>query len=561
MAGTILTPVAIWRDFLIEGAPNARVIEQKKSGGITFTDLKIDGRPTKDGRVSIYARFVKKGQDDCPAILFLSDFGKSDDAVVEDLAKKGYAVLNVDIAGKAQNKMLFTEYPESISYANYENVKDELYSIKEDAKNSCWYEWTAVAKYAIAYLRETEKIIKVGGLGIGEVATVMWQVAGTDNSLDAVCFALNAGWNTYRGRFKFAGEVEPQFSDDIYKYIAGIDSQTYAMHVEKPILMLSATNSNVYDLDRVYDTVSRASESKFKAVHYSVRHIDSINLVGYENALIFFKGFLMGKCVEELCDEIEIKCVIEDKKVIFEANPGNKDKVKNISLYVSEQIVDPALRSWQKITDFKKNNDEGYVFEYLPYHASGLVTAFVEVCYESGFTICSSVVSKKFAPEEIKTGYKSNIIYSSRYKNAENLFLPLRDFDEQGRIYLTDKKFVKVRKGGYGIEGMGCKRGLLTFKINADKDKPNEDGILMFDAHSKTDVALNVKLIVDYFGVRTEYTSTVKVFGGDVWHNFKLARTKFKTAEGMNLKSYDKVCAIAFDSDDGEFLINNALWV
>ena len=64
--------------------------------------------------------------------------------------------------------------------------------------------------------------------------------------------------------------------------------------------------------------------------------------------------------------------------------------------------------------------------------------------------------------------------------------------------------------------------------------------------------------VVFYGGVSAEHL----IFNrGDVWHNVKITRNKFKTAEGMPLKNYDKINAIAFVGEDCEFLINNALWV
>ena len=48
--------------------------------------------------------------------------------------------------------------------------------------------------------------------------------------------------------------------------------------------------------------------------------------------------------------------------------------------------------------------------------------------------------------------------------------------------------------------------------------------------------------------------------GGDVWQNVRIEQNKFKTPEGMILKSYEKIEAIEFDFD-GECVINNVLWV
>ena len=110
------------------------------------------------------------------------------------------------------------------------------------------------------------------------------------------------------------------------------------------------------------------------------------------------------------------------------------------------------------------------------------------------------------------------------------------------------------------IPGAYCKWGLLTFKINALKDKPNEDAMFMFDCYCKEDNQITVKMITDYYGNKTEFMAKISLVGGEIWHNVKIEKAKFKTAEGMSLKSYEKVMAIEFDAE-GEWLINNALWV
>ena len=221
MSGTILTPVAIWRDFKVTTTPQVKALDKKKNGSVSYTTIEIEGRKIKDQTVKIRGVIAKgKCSTPAPAILLLRDFESGvDQVIIEDLAKKGYIVLDVDIAGKEEGKEIYTEYPEKIEYANYQNVKDSLYNVEGDVKDTCWYEWTAVLKYALAFLKSREEITCVGGLGIGESATVMWQLAGVD-SLDCACFVLNAGWRGYKGIYKYSGEVEPQFTDDMYKFIA-----------------------------------------------------------------------------------------------------------------------------------------------------------------------------------------------------------------------------------------------------------------------------------------------------------------------------------------------------
>ena len=110
------------------------------------------------------------------------------------------------------------------------------------------------------------------------------------------------------------------------------------------------------------------------------------------------------------------------------------------------------------------------------------------------------------------------------------------------------------------MQGITCKSGVNTFSISAEKVKPESDALIMFDAFVKEGGDITVKLITDYFGQKTVYSATAKVVGEEIWQNVKFSVNAFKTAEGIPLKSYDKVDAIEFYSDK-EYLINNALWV
>ena len=146
--------------------------------------------------------------------------------------------------------------------------------------------------------------------------------------------------------------------------------------------------------------------------------------------------------------------------------------------------------------------------------------------------------------------------------NSESVFSAARQDEVDGaRVNLSEKKRVVVKKGPMGIYGVNSEWGLLTFKVNAEKDKPSDGAMLMLDAYSKNGGTLTVKLISDYFGNKNEYSASAVIPGGEIWHNFKFERGKFKTAEGMTLKSYLKIDAMEFSVSEEDYLINNALWV
>lgn len=578
MAGTIFTPITLWKDFKIDGAPQAETVRFKKEGNVQFEKVFIDGRVTKEGQVKIFGILAHNVKNKtAPAILLVQDFKNGlDERIIKDLASRGYIVLAIDLAGKENEKEDYTFYPEDVSYADYVNAVKGcpshegdtnmgLYDVEDEGgvDKTCWYEWTAVCKYAFQYLKNLPSVTRVGGFAIAEAATVMWQLAATESDLAGVTFVLNAGWMGYRGIHKFAGTVEPQFSDNMYKILAGVEAQAYAMHVKCPVLMLSATNSNLYPCDRVYDTVSRVENNVYKAVHYSTSYRDRISGGGYQNMLYFFEEILIkgGNGKDTLPEEMDIKCELIDGKIVIKVKPDQKQLGK-IRVFVAEETVEPSLRAWQRVSEYKKKGDE-YVFEYLPHPQSGIVTAFAKADYKNGFAIVSNVVAKRFEAEEVINVHKSNIIYSSRIKDLDSLFTAENQKgDNPDHINIWEKKRVKVKKGPMGIEGVSCEWGLMTFKINAFKDKPTDGSMLMFDVCSNEPVTVMVKLTADYFGKSTEYLSTSFIQGGDVWYNIKIEQSKFKTAEGMALKSFDKINSLAFIAEDGkEFIINNALWV
>ena len=132
MIETILTPTVLWKNFELPENVSAKTIQEQKIGNIIYTKLFIEGRKVKGGNVNIYAELMRSAKKSTlPAILLLEDFEiNKNSSLKEDLLDKGYAVLTVDLAGYQDQKENYTEYPQSIDYANYEICKQDIYSIK-----------------------------------------------------------------------------------------------------------------------------------------------------------------------------------------------------------------------------------------------------------------------------------------------------------------------------------------------------------------------------------------------------------------------------------------------
>ncbi len=563
MKGDILTPLTIWGGFKIAHTPEAELIEERKNGDIIISKVKIDGRKTEKGQVKIYGVIARKEEYSVmPSVLVLSDFNHPlDEKTAIELAKRGYLALAIDLGGKAEDVKRYTEYPEDVSYANYELAKDKLYEIETDATETCWYEWCVAARYAAEYLDKQPCVNSIVGLGIAGGAGVLWQTVANNPLFYATAFAFNAGWKAHGRVYKYGGDTEPQFNDDVLMYVAGIDPQSYASHVSCPCLMLATTNSDEYDVDRAYDTVTRINENAYRAVNYSVGCADRVDEKAIEQISTFFGGFTRrsGERKSVLPEEPEIKCEIDGGKLVVDVKV-DRNNLENVVIYVAEQVIKPSERTWIKVSENKKIGSGEYRFTYLPYNKSQIATIFAKATYRNGFDLCSNIIAKRFTEKDVLPSHKEKIIYTGRNEGAESVFGAVYAEDKQYVWHETDKNSVCVKKGPMSIDGVTASGGLITFKMSAEKYMPNDYAMLMLDLFVKQDSAFTVKLISDYHGNRVDYSCTQRVGGGKIWHNIMLEMSRFKTAEGRILKTYQNINAIEITAD-GDFILNNALWV
>ncbi len=567
----ILTPTQIWSDFKVAFIPTAEVVSERKKGEAVFQRIKIEGRKTRDGQVKIAAVLVRGVQlGVTPAVILAQDFNKPlQDELAISLVKQGYTVLIVDLAGKrtaddreAAENDFYTQYPDSIAYSNYIQAAQKLYTFEGSVTKSCWYEWCAAVRYAIAYLDSLPYVTSIGAVGIGEGATVIWHTAATDDNLSCAAFLLNAGWRVYNGLNKFGEQVVPEFTDSVMRVLAGVEPQSYAPHVKCPTYTVVSLNDALYDSDRADDTVSRTGETVYSAFDYSVGTLGYVGAENLKSISLFLKEFLLkaNRVAVGMPLEVEAKCDVKDGAIEIEVTP-DKTNLEKVVLYAAEGEERSHLRAWVRVADGKQK-DGVYTFRYQPYQKSGLATFFARATYKGGFTVSSNTISKRFNEEEIAPTHKAAVLYSSRFDLGESIFVSAADKEnlEQSSICFNQKNAVVEKSGPMGIYGAYCSGGLSSFCVNAERYKPTDSSMLMFDVAVRKETTLAVKLIADFFGERLEYVARVSLKGGNIWHNVKLEMPNFKLENGMGLKSYEKIQAIQFVADN-DFILNNVLWV
>ena len=553
----IYTPSSIWKNFLVDAEPSFISAGRKEQDGIIFENGYIEGRYVDGVRIKIFVSSARKEKNKMPAVLVFNDFSINDDKnLLVELANQGYFAVMVNIAGKTDASDNYTVYPEKISFANLEESNYKATEINEDITKICYYEWCGVAQYVVSYIKSLSFVTKIGALGINDGATTLWHLLATTEDISCAVFVNNTGWKVYEGKSKFLSGVEEGYSDGKIAYSAGIEPQSYATHIKCPTLILSCTNSKDYDCDRAYDTFARIDEKLYKAISYSVNRTYSIQKSTFNDGFIFFEKFLQSKRTA-LPKPIELKNS-EGENLVITAKVDNRN-VKSVSLYVAEGVVEPRERCWKKYSEITSIEDK-YVFDYLPNIQNGFVCWFVKAEYKTGYEVSSRIFAKQIVNKAKKSAKASNIVYTSREPFFDSQFASANEDEIKSVIDVMGNAEVEVKSGPLKMLGITGKGGIYSFNVCNEKISKDANSVLMFDVNLKNSGTIVVKLISDCFNNRVEYSAFANVVGENIWQNVKFSINNFKTAEGLPLKSYEKIQVIEFNSSE-EFLINNVLWI
>ena len=558
LANSIYTPKTLWEDFTYEDYIAPTILSEKVEDGIIYKELFINGKSTEEGVTEIYAiSAVKQEIEDKikPAVLIMAGYSVLPDFdSVRVFAEKGYFALMINYSGVSGGQYS-TSYPDDLSYAVYNGEEDDVHKVSTDAKHTCWYEWCVSARYALRYIKNQKNIGKVGGFGVKHGATLMWQLAATDN-LSCVANVFSAGWRIYRGYYKFDKNAEPQMSDETYRYLAAIEAESYAQSVSVPVLMMTTTNNEYFDADRVNDTLNRVQGESF--LYYSVQRTDILNSQAFNNTFMFFNKYLKGSDAI-LPSEIEISAEVSNGRILVTVKP-EKNGLKKLELFSAEAEVNPHLRCWNKSAEKIEENDGAYIYAFSPNRKSKQAFFLAGAHYENGFAVYSKIINKRFEENEISAGGTSNIVYSSRIPSS--LVEPLETSKENSILSIRKENYkpISVKKGAFDIEGVTAKEGLLSLKITPKFKENSESPTLCLDVYAPKGGTFKVGLIENLGRNQTVYYAQKIVKGGKVWHDLKFDVSDFKTVDGFPIKSTEKINAVSYECD-ADYLINNVLWI
>jgi len=555
----ILTPVTLWKDFDDSLPLDEEVVSMEKFEDASHYKIFYYGRQTEKGRVKIFSHYftpANKGQ--YPAVLLLFEAGfPADMTFVRWFVEQGYAVLAVDYCGD-DGTPDHTYYPEDVDYANFVRAGRAMEYVDTTAKQTSWYEWAAVARYAVKYLRTRPEVTKVGAIGVRTGGEILWKIA-PFAALDCMIPICAAGWKAYLGKEKF-GDSNATFDEERHRFIAGIDSQSYAPYCKCPVLLLCAINDKKYNSDRVYDTFQQINPETPKAILFSPRANGLLGGHTHDDMNLFLDKYLKERSVF-VSRPIEISVGEDDDGNLIATGTFDGDGViEECGVFYSEKITDNTRREWIRVLEAPKEEKLTYTFPLNVYEGAEKVLVYSFVRYTNGFSVTSKIYEAAIKKKYKNTVYRSRVIYDS--DDGTNGFLTMGAARDAVADCFVSRAHegVSMQAGYGGIEGIGSERGIVTYRVGEARYQAPEGASLHFNAYAQE--TENCKVIIrcaSEDGAEVDYSVTFTVEGRGKWKEIVLSASDFKAESGEELTGFAEAEALALSGNG--VIFNNILWL
>lgn len=560
MALSILTPVTLWKDFNDSLPLDEEIISEREQDGIVTRDLYFYGREAENERVKIYARYVYPADvARFPAVMIFFEAGMEfDERFIAHFLENGYGVLCVDYCGEAEGKERFTHYPACIEYANYVRAGDRLDHADPTARETSWYEWAAVARYAARFLSGREEVSAAGAIGLRTGGEVLFKIA-PYAPLQCMISVCAAGWLAYKNTERYSDESKLAFNEERYRFIAGIDSQSYAPYVKCPVLLLSAVNDVKYDHDRVYDTFRMLNPEIEKAILFSAHGNGMIGTHSVKNLDLFLDKYLKGRTVF-VSKPISIEAKEDNAgNLVVEVKGDKAGEIDDCGIFYTEKVTDSKTRDWTRVLGDPADGENTFTIPLGLYKESKKALVYGFVKYSNGFSVTSNVKEVVLEKQYKNSCLKSRIIYNN--SDGYNGFVGLRRCAKAvADCFMPDTSSnIKVTAGYGGIMGITAPSGIISYRVGEPRYAAPEGASVRFDAYCQENARLKITFYLDA-NEEQGYCAEVNVEGGGKWKSFFLNPLDFKSAVGAPIEGFAHVVSIAFYSEN-EVLINNVLWI
>ena len=553
----IYTPSSLFSDINFGLDTETTVIREREREGVKLKELYFSAREVGEKRPRGYALLAQNAPS-CPLLVIIGDLNHAiEEELMMSFAAQGYSVLMFDYTGEEEGKAKYTFYPQEIEYANLSRAGRHLTHAEPDARATCYFEWAALSHFALSSaLQLLGENVKVGLLGVGRGANIVWMQASFDERISACCALFAAGWDAYKNKHKYGDDGTPgELDEERERWLAAISAEAYAKFIEVPMLYVTGSNSQLTDMDRAFDTMARLPNPDTALCCVAPRLSEHVGNAGRKNIELFFDKFLKGKAAE--FPKRPQAAISASGGKISVTVTCQKEEAACVEVYVAEGQINPAARNW--IAYKAEPEGEGFVARHEVTIPEGKLFAYANVKYKSGFTLSTKLLAAdvKELGLQVSPFRRLPIIYDSDMgKDSFTIFTPMPP--TLWEILFSDFE-IALKKGPGDILGVGCSAfRIATYKVGDRRFAAQDEESFKFDVYSPAGQELSVyayDLLEGHY-----HKCKVKLLGGCIWHPVEVSLQSLKSADGRSLKSWESVSMIGFAAES-EFYLNNILWI
>jgi dienelactone hydrolase len=555
----LFTPISLWKDFKADLPLNVTVLEEKSDGEYIYEHVIFDGRKIGDKRVKIYGVFAFKDGSSLPTecIYIIPDSKRTiDESLMRLYLEHDYCVFMVDYRGEWKDTERYSVYPDEVSYANAVKCGKRKNRCERLANQTCWYEWVALCLYGCQFIKQRHGgDCKIGLVGIRDGGEIAWKLA-TLYPFNGMAVVSAVGWKGYKGVPKF-GNDELLMTEERYRFIAGIDSQSYAPFVKCPVILLCSTNDSRFDYDRAFDTLARINPefADDSTISFSVQCNSYIGANSTRDMFMFFDKTIKGRQVF-IPEASSVSITVDDKQdLVADVKVDERGRVEKVCLFFAEDCLDPFLREWT-YGDLMSQTDYNYRFSLGAYEKTTKIFALSYVTYSNGFTAWSKITVKNIGGKFRNSKNKCRVIYSSR-EGVNGFCVSTNDGYTSGGTFLNNNDVLPQLVYKQDIQGIYSICGLTSYRITSPRYAPEQNSILKLDVF----VDESAELVLTMFDVEAIKMYTVKLdIVGGVWQSIIIESKQFKSMQNVSLSDYKHSLRFGIYCKV-PYAINNVMWL
>jgi dienelactone hydrolase len=534
-------------------------------GGRRYVTYRIGAFKGVPARMAAFYAFPKGGHR-LPGLLHLHGGGqRAFLSEVSYYARRGYACLSINWGGREMENAKpgdpNTDWgavdPTQRNVPGYFSLKPGPKQLDpaESPRNNNWYLLTLGARRGLTFLEKQPEVdpdrLGVYGLSMGGSLTVY--VAGTDNRIKAAVPQVGgSGFATYPWPL-LPEQTKLIPSGDLALYRATVDFESYAPHIQAPLLYLGATNDFNGIMDHTYRTGALIRHGNVRyafAPHLNHRFTPEFQVA----SPLWFDQHLKGTFRFPATPQSKLDLNTDDHVPLFRIVPDASKPVEQVSIYYSLD-PEPRARFWRSVEAKREGN--GWSAKLPLMSLEQPLFAFANVYYR----LDKPELPMYGAPTQ--TFAISSLLQKA---TAEEL--------KRVKVLATDQPSLLIEDFSHGFRDWYLLSvdnphhwQYWTRKINDPKWGGKSGHRLCFDVRSERPNRLIVVLTENYFrpyrGKQQDFLALVELKGGD-WQTVTLMPADFKTLEGHSLKSWEHVDELgfrAFYDEGGKIRVESDRWI